>query len=555
MNRRNFIKKAGVGTAASLSFGAVGAAAFTATSCSDASNGNNEEPVLQIGDDIAVANTQYGKIRGYMLNGIYTFLGVPYGADASGKNRFMPPQAPEPWSDIRPAVFWGDTAPQNMNNRWPNRYGTFVDHWNFFDVSENCLMLNVWTPNLSDGKKRPVLVWFHGGGFTSGSGIEQDGYHGENISKYGDIVFCSVNHRLGPIGFSDFSGIGGEKYKDSGNLSMLDLVAALKWVRNNIANFGGDPDNVTIMGQSGGGSKVCTVASMPAAKNLIHKAVPLSGSSLEAINQDVSRTIGSYILQEAGLKESEIDKLQDIPWREYLDIANRASAKYNADNPLPPGSTTRRGFGPVADGVNVPKGTFFSGQGGSDVPMLLCTTFHEMNPNRDDSTLEQITMEGIAERLTQRFGDKTADIVAAYAKDFPDARPIELWAMIVSNRLNVIRAANAKLKQNSPVYLAWFGWLPPLFDKRMRAFHCLDICFWFLNTDRMISHTGGGTRPRRLSYKMTDALLAFMRTGNPNTPALPQWPLYTEANCETMILDDKCEVKISPDKNGLAALA
>lgn len=554
MNRRNFVKKVGIGTAASLSVGAVvSSAACSAPNSSNANNDRTDDQVLFIGDDIAVANTQYGKVRGYIINGIYTFLGMPYGADTSGKNRFMPPQEPEPWSDIRPAVFYGDSAPQNMENRFPNRYGTFVDHWNYYDVSENCLILNVWTPNITDGKKRPVLVWLHGGGFTSGNAVEQDGYKGENLSRYGDIVFCSINHRLGAIGFSDLSSVGGDKYKDSGNVGMLDIVAALQWVKNNIANFGGDPGNITVMGQSGGGSKVCTIAAMPAAKNLIHKAVPLSGSMIEAQNQENSRKLGSYILKEAGLKESEIDRLQNIPWKEYLEIANRAQTKFNADNAgTGPG---RRGFAPVADGIHIPVGTFFSGQvASSDVPMLFCTTFNESSPNRDDPSTEQITIDGIVEKLKPRFGDETPGIVAAYAKDFPNARPVELWSMILSNRQRVIASANAKLKQNSPVYLAWFGWQPPLFNNRMRAFHCNDICFWFANTDYMLTHTGGGTRPRKLSNKMSDALLTFMRTGDPNIAALPQWPKYSEANCETMILNDQCEVKNNPDKNGRESL-
>ena len=555
MERRKFLKNIGVGTAASLYTGSLGVA-VSGASCSTSSHekADVDEQTLFIGDNIAVVNTQYGKVRGYILNGIHTFLGIPYGADTSGKNRFMPPQAPESWLDIRPAVFYGDSAPQNTNNKYPNRYSTFVDHWNYYDVSENCLMINVWTPGISDAEKRPVLVWFHGGGFTNGNGIEQDGYHGENLSKYGNIVFCSLNHRLGPMGFSDLSGVGGEKYRDSGNVGVLDLVAALQWIKNNIANFGGDPNNVTIMGQSGGGAKVCTVAAMPSAKELIHKAVPLSGNTIEAQSQEASRKLGAYILKEAGLKETEVDKLQLIPWKEYLEIANRALAKFNADNDGL-GTGPRRGFAPVADGINIPIGIHYSQSGvSSDVPMLLSSTFNEMSPNREDASLEQITMESVIEKLQPRFGNQAADIVAAYAKDFPEARPIEIWSLILSNRQQVIATANAKLKQSSPVYLAWYGWQPPLFDNRMRAFHCSDICFWFLNTDRMVTHTGGGTRPRKLSHKMADALLAFMRTGDPNNPSLPKWPPYTEAIGETMILNDQCEVKNSPDKNGLASL-
>ena len=378
MDRRQFVKNLGLGTA-SLSMGSL----VTASSCAPSGDSSLKQNVkegedgqfLFIGDDIAIAQTEYGKVQGYLLNHVYTFLGVPYGADTSGKNRFMPPQKPEPWADVRPAVFYGNTAPQRMENRWPNNYGTFADHWNYWDVSEDCLYLNVWTPGIADGKKRPVLVWLHGGGFTNGSGIEQDGYHGENISREGDIVFCSINHRLGPIGFSDLSGVGGEAYKDSGNVGMLDIIAALRWVHDNIANFGGDPGNVTVMGQSGGGSKVCTVAAMPAAKGLIHRAVALSGSTVGASDQVMTRKVGEYILREAGLTASQLDKLQRIPWREYLDIADRACKKCWEDQ----GISMRRTFGPVADDRNIPAGVFYSGESHLEspvVPMIFLSLLH-----------------------------------------------------------------------------------------------------------------------------------------------------------------------------------
>ena len=514
---------------------------------------DNDEQRLFIGDDMAIAQTAYGKVQGYQLNGIYTFLGIPYGADTAGKNRFMPPRKPEPWSDIRPVVFYGITAPQRMENRWPNNYGTFADHWNYWDVGEDCLCLNLWTPAIADGKRRPVLVWLHGGGFTNGSGIEQDGYHGENISREGDIIFCSINHRLGPIGFSDLSAVGGERYKDSGNVGMLDIIAALEWVHENIANFGGDPDNVTVMGQSGGGAKVCTVAAMPAAKGLLHKAVALSGSAVEASDPEMTREVGRYILREAGLTAAQVDKLQEIPWREYLDIADRACKKCWVEK----GFAARRTFGPVADGRNIPADTFYAGSDAAaspSVPMLFCTTFHEWNPNRGDASLEKITKAEVVEKLRGRYGDRAASIVEAYAKNFPDKRPIELWALILSSRERVVQAANTKLAQGQPVYVAWFGWCPPLFNNRMRAFHCLDICFWFKNTDRMITHTGGGSRPRSLSEKMSAALLNFMRTGDPNGGSLPTWPKYTAEQGEVMVLNDTCEVQNDPDREARRSL-
>ncbi|MDR1556758.1 MAG: carboxylesterase family protein [Tannerellaceae bacterium] len=546
MNRRNFVKKTGLGTVATFSMGSLGA---TITSCSQDQNNSpstDDAQALFIGDDIAIANTTYGKVRGYIMNDIYTFLGIPYGADTSGINRFMPPKKPKPWNDIRPAVFYGDSAPQR-DPQYPNQNGTFVDHWNYYNFSENCLMINVWTPSITDRKKRPVLVWLHGGGFTAGSGIEQDGYHGENISKRGDIVFCSINHRLGPIGFSDLSGVGGEKYKHSGNVGVLDIIAALEWVKENMADFGGDPDNITIMGQSGGGAKVSAIANMPAAKSLVSKAVCLSGSSIEAKNQETSRLLGTYILKEAGLRGSETDKLQTIPWKEYLEIANRALARYNQEHPNEQRTLTG-GFAPVADGIHIPKGTYFSDPASPDVPMIYCTTFEEWSALRDDPAADKLTKEDIIERIKGNYKENAGDIYEAYAKCFPHVSPGKIWLLILGNRKQVIDAAHAKLKQTSPVYVAWFGWQPPLFNNRMGAFHCLDICFWFGNTDRMVTHTGGGSRPRKLSYKMMDALLAFMQSADPDNASLPHWDKFTEEEGKTMILNDICELKSDPDR-------
>ncbi len=553
INRRQFVRNIGLGTA-SVGLGGLTA---VASSCTTGGNtgersGKDDDQVLFIGDDVAIARTAYGSVQGYQMNGIFTFLGIPYGADMSGKNRFMAPLPPEPWEGVRPAVFYGNTAPQRMDNRWPNNYGTFADHWNFWDVSEDCLCLNIWTPAIADERMRPVLVWLHGGGFTSGSGIEQDGYHGENLSGYGDVVFVSINHRLGPIGFSDLSAVGGEKYKDSGNVGMLDIVFALEWVRENISHFGGDAGNVTVMGQSGGGSKVCTVISMPAAKGLIHKAVPLSGNTIEANDPAITKKIGEYILKEAGLTAAEVDKLQDIPWKEYLELANRAAAKCLEAL----GTGVRRTFGPIADGVHIPKGTFFAAETAQltpQVPMLLCTTFHEWNPNRGDASQENLSLADVADKLASRYGEKAKGIVDAYASCFPQLRPVEIWAMILSPRESAVRTANAKLQQGKPVYMAWFGWEPPLFNNRMRAFHCLDICFWFRNTDRMVTHTGGGKVPRALSDKMSDALLHFMRTGDPNGGTLPHWPVYTQEKGEVMVLNNTSTVQEDPDRKAREA--
>lgn len=515
-------------------------------SCAGNQNCKCDEQQLFIGEDIAIADTEYGKVRGYILRDIYNFKGIPYGASTEGKNRFMPPQKPEPWEGVRNALNYGDMAPQPIPyDKSPEAVSGFVDNWNYFDSTEDCLRLNVWTPAL-DGKKRPVLVWFHGGGFSSGSAIEQEGYCGENLARYGDVVVCSVNHRLNVFGYSDLAKVGGEKYKHSGNVGILDLIAALEWVNENIDNFGGDPGNVTIMGQSGGGSKVSIVAAMPAAKGLVHKAVALSGNSTSAADKEYAEALGEFIVKEAGLKPSEIDKLQEMPWEEYYALANAAARKFNMENR----GNGRRGFSPVGDGIDVPAGTFFdpSDPNVPDIPMLYCTVSEEGNPNRDRPELEDITFDGVVEQLSSRYGENTRKVVEAYAEAFPEKRPVEIWALLTGVRSNVVRSANVKIGQKSPVYMAWFTWQSPLFDGRQRAFHCVDICFWLHNTDVMVTHTGGGKRPRELSDKMSDALVAFMRTGNPNCESLPEWPEYTAENGEVMILDDVCVVKNDPDR-------
>ena len=542
--RRNFIQTLGVG--------AIGLTVPKTSLGKNQPNDLNkdEDQILLIGDNIAVAQTEYGKVRGFILRGIHQFLGIPYGADTSGKNRFMPPQKPLPWNDIKPTIWWGNTAPQIMEKRYANVVSSFVDHWNYDDVSEDCLKLNVWTPAL-DNKKRPVVVWLHGGGFVNGNGIEQDGYHGENLARFGDIVFCSVNHRLGALGYCCLSAAGGES--GSGNAGNLDLVASLEWVKNNISQFGGDPGNVTIIGQSGGGAKVTTLMNMPAAKGLFHKAVALSGSSLIGVNKDYAEKLGLKVMEEAGLKVGEIEKLQQIPWLEFIQFANRAVAKLS-DEAKKMG-IQREGFSPVSDGIHLINEPFFSTGLSADIPLLINTTFHEWTPSRADASLETVTWEQVAEKLTPRFGEKSNAILAAYKKQFPSASPIEIWALILSNRKNAVAAADAKTKQGkAPVYLSWFGWEPPLFDGRMRAFHCIDICFWFYNTDLMYTHTGGGKRPKSLSHKMAGSFLKFIKTGNPNGGGLPQWAPYSTENGETMILDDICLMQNNPDAEARKSL-
>ena len=560
-DRRKFLKSMST-AAAGFTIGTT-ATSFTTFSPSPLAPSSKDKAeddgqILFIGDNIAIAETTNGKVRGFIHKDIYNFLGIPYGADTSGKNRFMPPKKPAPWKDVYPAVYWPNAAPQLLDNFYANKYQAFTDYWHYDAITENCLGINVWTPGYKDSKKRPVILWIHGGGYTSGNSIEHPEYHGENLSRQGDIVFCSLNHRLGQLGFANFAGIGGEKYAASGNVGMLDIVAALEWIRDNISNFGGDPSNVTIMGQSGGGAKVCILTAMPSAKGLFHKGVALSGVASTVSEKDYSEKLGSYVLKEAGLTTSNIDKLQDMPWMQYYTLANKAATKLKHEMGI---TGFGGGFSPVADGLYLPQQPFSPSASplGADIPMIISSTFYERSPSAFDSSLENISMDKAKELAgTMRgFGGPLKNPVAAieaYAKSFPDRKPIEILSMVLSNRKRTIEVANAKAVQQAPVFLAWFGWDPPVFDGRLRAFHTMDISFWYYNTDVQISHTGGGARPRKLSSKMSGALVQFMKTGNPNGGGLPDWTRYSVEKGETMILNDTCEMENDLDRQARKAL-
>jgi para-nitrobenzyl esterase len=559
-NRRTFFKTLGTGAAGlTLTTTAVSGQGRTGPA-----NTDPDGPVLLVGDDVAVAGTTSGKVRGYVLRGIHHFLGIPYGADTAGPNRFMPPQPPKPWTDVYPALWWGNSAPQNMERRYANTFASFRDHWNYDDVSEDCLRINVFTPGLGDGRKRPVMFWIHGGGFTNGNAIEQDGYNGENFARFGDVVFCSINHRLGPLGYCNLAGAGGERFAASGNVGMLDIVAALEWVRDNIANFGGDPGNVTIMGQSGGGAKVCTLTAMPSAKGLFHRAVVLSGASVRSGEKDYAQKLGSYVLAEAGLAPGEIGKLQEMPWTQFYDVATKAQRKLAAEMTAGGARVAglRFGFSPSVDGAILPQHPYTPGAAptAADVPMIICSTVNEHSLAWADSSLRHVTVPQVVERLKERagfgpgLGDKAQEVVDAYLKAYPGRTPVEIWSLVSSNRQGVVTLADAKAAQPAPVFVSWFAWQPPLFDRRIGAFHCVDICFWYHNTDLMLTHTGGGARPRRLAEKMAGSLVQFMKAGNPNGPGLTKWPRYTPANGETLVLDDVCEVRNDPDRDARRSL-
>ncbi len=274
----------------------------------------------------AIAETESGKVAGYVENGIYIYKGIPY----AKAERFMPPVAADKWEGVRSSRAYGPTCPQGKRMGWYSDEQAFAFNWDDGYPDENCLRVNIWTPGLKDGKKRPVMVWLHGGGYSAGSGQELPSYDGTNLAKKGDAVVVTLNHRLNVLGFLDLSAYG-DKYAKSGNAGLLDLVAALQWVNKNIESFGGDARNVTIFGQSGGGGKVSTLLATPSARGLFHKAIVQSGSMLRTMEQKYSRRIGSAVMEELGLKASQIDELCKMPYDKVLAAGDKAIAKVRAE--------------------------------------------------------------------------------------------------------------------------------------------------------------------------------------------------------------------------------
>ena len=478
-----------------------------------------------------------GKIRGVMLGKVYAFKGVPYGASTDGGRRFMPPAPVQPWSGVKDTVAWGPEAPQGPHTEIPEVAATIPKT----GVSEDCLHLNVWTNSLSG--KKPVMVWLHGGGFTSGSG-SYTMYDGANLARKQEVVAITLNHRVNSFGFLYLADAGGTSYAHTGNAGMLDIVAALEWVRDNAAKFGGDPNNVTIFGQSGGGGKVSTLMAMPQAKGLFHRAIVQSGANVRGISRADAVKTAKTLMDKVGAKS--VADLQKMPMDQLI------AATLN---------TQGLRLGPVVDGQVLPGDPFdpTAPALSSEIPLLIGSAEFEVNffPNAKFDPLDDAALHAAFKQAT-RAGDADVDkLIAIYRKGRPGYSNLDLSQVVASDnfRTGVITEAERKAAQPAPVYMYYFRWRSPVHDGQLKAFHTLDIPFALGNVDEAKTMTGTGQDRYALEDKMNSAWAAFARTGNPNHKGLVNWPAFTASQRATMIFNNECAVVNDPNGEERVALS
>lgn len=477
--------------------------------------------------------TRVGILCGVFNNGVYTFKGVPYGENTA-YYRFQPPRPVQPWNGVREAKEYGPIAPQANPN--------FKNPLNL-PVSEDCLTLNIWTTGINDTTKRPVLVWFHGGAYSNGTANEllTDGTH---LSKRGNVVVVSVNHRLNIFGFLYLAEIGNEKYRASGNVGMLDLVLALQWIQENIAVFGGDPKNVTIFGQSGGGAKCATLMAMPAAQGLFHKVLTMSGQQLTGRRRSAATATAKRILTTLHISEDSLHHLDNLP---TALLTAAIKGQY---------------FGPVTDGYILPRDPFDPDASplSAHIPMIMGNTHDETTTliGLTDTITFSLNWEQVAPKLTQHvqmfLGPLNPDsLVALYRQWYPTYSPSDVFFAITtaarSWRSMVIQSERRALQMQAPTYVYQFDWKSPVHGGRLRAGHGMDIPFFFNNTDYGRELCGTGDEQERLAEIMCDVLIAFARTGNPNIPAIPHWEPFNLERRQTMIFTIPPRIEDDPRGN------
>ncbi|MGE8209518.1 MAG: carboxylesterase/lipase family protein [Stenotrophomonas rhizophila] len=470
-------------------------------------------------DDAApLARVRSGRVRGQREQGVNVFRGIPYGADTAPR-RFQPALPEVAWRGVRDALDYGNAAPQT-GKEGPG--------------SEDCLYLNVWTPALRDGGKRPIVFYIHGGAYNNGSGSDPL-YDGSALCRRGDVVVVTVNHRLNVFGYLYLAQLGDARFADSGNVGQLDLVQALHWVRQHAAEFGGDADNITVVGQSGGGAKIATLMAMPAARGLFQRAWTMSGQQVTAAGPRAATQRAQIAMQAVGAADAEA--LRTMPM-EALLAATRARDPSRVEN-------SSLYVGPVLDGRSLPVHPFWpeAPAQSAGIPMVIGNTHDETRAFLgNDPANFALTWETLPAKLEkEQYVDLLPSVVIAeYRRLYPHYTPSEVFfAATTAGRSwrGAVEELEARARQGAPTWAYQLDWGSPLDGGKFGAFHTLDIPLVFDTTDRPGSRTGDSDKATRVAATMSEALIAFARHGDPNHGGLPRWQTYSLARRETMLFD------------------
>jgi len=490
----------------------------------------------------AVVTTRHGKVRGLLIDRVQAFKHVPYGASTAGARRFLPPAPPESWPGVRDAFEFGPRCPQARS--------AYVPEWmpltGTEPASEDCLHLNVWTPQASAGGKRPVMVWLHGGGYTGGSPAAKP-YEGANLARMHDVVVVSITHRVNAFGYLHLAELGGDRYREASNVGLKDIIAGLAWVRDNIEAFGGDPASVTIFGQSGGAGKVSTLLGMPAAQGLYHRAAAQSGSAVTSMKTAAATANAEKFLARVGVRPDAIDAIQNVPHEQLI--------------------AALQGFqtSPVVDGTSLPHDVFdpTATALSAGIPLLIGSTETEVtwSVNTDYTPIEsdEALQARIARALRTDAGS-AAKVMAVYKAGRPKASRLDLALIVETDVSNFRRGVDLQAERKvaaaqAPVYMYRFQWYSPVSGGRLRAMHCMDIPFVFDNLENSQPITGDGPDRRALADAMSRAWVAFARSGNPQHPGIPSWKPFTAAERHTMMLGSEVRAAIDPYREERLATA
>ena len=531
--------------AASAAAGVIGSGAASAQSAASApaapaTSAPSPAPAAGLGSAPArqifwVADTTSGKVRGIANGAIKEFRGVPYGASTGGEARFRPPKPAPGWSGVRDAIGFGEISPQTPADL-RSEYAQMImwdRHVGPGGMGEDCLNLNIWTPGV-DSAKRAVMVSFHGGGWATGSG-NGPMYDGANLAAFGDVVVVTVNHRLAAFGYTHLAGLpdAGGEFADSGAVGVADMVASLRWVRDNIANFGGDPSRVMIFGQSGGGSKVSTLLATPSAKGLFHRAAIQSGSTLKQRTPEQGAESAKLLL--AALKASRAAALRQAHWTELLQAQMDAMG-------------AGANFAPVIGGATLPHHPFDPGapKESADVPVIISTTLEDAALRLTNFDLDEAGLEAIIEKMKPGRG---AEITRMYLDANLEKSPYLVQAQAMTDSTNrwsaITQGERRATLGGAPTWMYIWAWATPAFDRKFGAVHGHDVdaSFHIVRSNMVGSGRKAG---KVMADRLASAWVAFAKTGDPNNPTLPHWPAYDQATRATMIFDTETRVELDP---------